>query len=191
MLGDDGREARIHLRLGIGARLGEDVGGLHHHVRLVIAAAAVHRADDGELVHHRGLLGQVLAEVNARKLCGNGFERPAITGRRVGLRIPHVHVAGTAGHPEENDRFVAAHRATGCGGLRTDAEQVRQRQPAEARETGLQHRAAAEDVQPLAHARVQRGERVPVRAGMGEVSGHGAKVERPTRRGGGEFSGRP
>ena len=178
----------IHLRLGVRARLGADVGGLHHHVRLVVAAATIHRADDGELVHQRGLLGQMLAQVNARQLRGNGLERPAIAGRRVGLRVPHVHMAGTAGHPEEDDGLVAAHRAAGGGGLRPDAKEIWQRQPAEAREAGLEHRAAAGDVQPLAHARVQRGERVAVRAGVGEISGHGANVERPTRRVKGEFS---
>ena len=102
----DGREARIHLRLGVRAWLSADVGGLHHHVRLVIAAAAVHRADDGEAVHQSRLLGQVLAEVHAGELGGDGLKRSAIAGRRVRLGIPHIDMTGTTRQPEQDDRLL-------------------------------------------------------------------------------------
>ena len=67
----DRPDAGIHACFRVGPRLGLEVAGLEDRVRLVVAVAGIDRADDRELVEHRRLLGQVLAE-----------ERP---GSRVGM----------------------------------------------------------------------------------------------------------
>ena len=50
MFRHDAAEGREILRLRVRARLIGQIGRLHDHVRLVIAEAAIDRADDGELV---------------------------------------------------------------------------------------------------------------------------------------------
>ena len=66
MPGDDRGDGRIFVPFRIHPRLGFEIAGLKNLVRLMIAVPRVDRADDGQLVHHRRLLGQILAQPHAR-----------------------------------------------------------------------------------------------------------------------------
>src|SRR5438874_10777087 len=52
---------------------------------------------------HGRLLGQMLADDRAGELGRDDRKRPAILQRPIGLGVPGVDVAGTAGHPEKDD----------------------------------------------------------------------------------------
>ena len=85
-----------------------EVAGLEDLVRLVVAVAGIDRANDRELVEHRRLLGQVLAEEHAGQPGGDDAERAAVLQRPVGLGVPGVDVARPAGHPEQDDALAPA-----------------------------------------------------------------------------------
>ena len=88
---------------GLSRGSASQVGRLEDLVRLVVAVPAVHRADDRELVEHRRLLRQVLAERDAGQPGGDDAEGAAVLERAVGLGVPGVDLAGAAGHPEQDD----------------------------------------------------------------------------------------
>ena len=114
------------------------LAGLEDLVRLVVAVPGVHRADDRELVEHRRLLRQVLAEQDAGQPGGDDAERAAVLERAVGLGVPGVDLAGAAGHPEQDDGLASPDRPARLGGAGPVAEQVRQAQPGQARQAGLE-----------------------------------------------------
>ena len=99
MLCRHGANRRVQVALGVEPRLGLQVAALHHLVGLVIAVPRIDRADDRKAVEHRRLLGQVLADEDARQLRGGDAERTAVFHRPIRLGVPGVDVAGPAGHP--------------------------------------------------------------------------------------------
>jgi hypothetical protein len=50
---------------------------------------------------------QQVAKLDAGDAAGDGAELAAVIGRGVGLGVPHVDVARSAAHPEDDDRFVS------------------------------------------------------------------------------------
>jgi hypothetical protein len=175
VFGDEGADGGVVFRLGIGARLAVGIGGLHHLIRLVIAAPADHGADQGELVHHGGLLGVVLAEVHAGQSGRDGAERAADLDGGIGFGIPGIDVAGAAGHPEKDHAFVAAHGAPCPGGGGAGAEQAGKGDAGHPGETGLEQTAAAAHGEAFADAGMQIGEGVAPGA-CGTGLGHGERI---------------
>ena len=168
MLGDDRGDRRIFFGFVVDARLGVQVGGLKNLVRLVIARARVDRADDRELVHHRRLLGQIFAQKHARQLAANRGKRAADLLGHVGLNVPGVDVARSAGHPEQDHALAVRQRLSSLGRPAAKSQQIAQRQAGKACQAGLEHAAAADHGQALALARVQVPERVTWRVhGLG------------------------
>ena len=128
-------KGRVILRFRVRARLVGQIRGLHDHVRFMIAEAAIDGSNEGELVEHRGLLWQILADVRARQFCGDCLEGAANLTRPVHLWIPGVDVRGATGHPQQDHGLVAR-----CGlAFRAQFHQRRQGQAAESREARFQN----------------------------------------------------
>ena len=141
-------------------------------VRLVVAPAGVDRTDERDPVEHRHLLGKVLAEADARQLRLDGAEGAADLDRPVGLRIPGIDLARTAGHPEEDH---ALRRGTDAG-IRTSLthpQELRNGKPGHAGEPRFEHVAPVGDDEPLAVEGMEVGEGVAVaRAGRSSAVSH-------------------
>ena len=73
----------------------------------------LHRAQQADLVHLAGQPRQVLANLDARHAGGDRLELAANFGRRLGLHIPEVDMAGPAEQKDEDARIEPARRA-GC-----------------------------------------------------------------------------
>ena len=72
----------------------------------------------------------MLADLYARDRGGDWLERTANALGRIGFEIPHVNGSGTTGEPEHDDRIGFTFGAgAGFGGVRFEAEQLRQGQP--------------------------------------------------------------
>jgi hypothetical protein len=125
----------------------------------VVAVAAIHGANDGEAVEHRGQLREVFAEEDAGKFGPRDAERSAVFRRAVRLGVERVDLARAACHPEENDRFPA-----GRPPFRASLEQSRQRQATEAGQARLE-KVAPGKAEALAGPGIEEAEGVCV--GMG------------------------
>lgn len=174
------RRVQVSLRIDPGSRRPET--GLHDVVRLVVAVPTVHRADQGEVVHHGGLLGQVLADMDSRDLGRDVLEGAADLRGHPGFHIPRVDVGRPAGHPEQYHRLPTG-GTSWRRGVRTQAEQSGQGQASEPGEARLEHGSAAEDREPLADARIQEGERVPPTMVVGFLVPHSRKLRCSHRNG--------
>ena len=98
-------------RFGIEAGLRE-VAGEHVVVgRAVVGVVMAERADQRELVHLPGRARQVLADLDAGHVGGDGLELAAKLGGRVGLQVPGVDGAQAAVQEQEDQRDIA--RASG------------------------------------------------------------------------------
>ena len=170
VFGDERTDRRIEVAVGIRARLGGAVRGLHHHVRLVIALPAIDRADERELIEHRRLLRQILANVDAGQLGRDVLERPANLARHRGLHVPGVDVRWAARHPQQNHRLVPRVR------LRAQTQQPRQTQSGQAGKARFQHGATAVDRHAFADARVEERKRVRRGVRVGRFARHGVRV---------------
>ena len=145
---------------GFSARLGFEVAGLKHLVRLVVAVAGIDRADDRHPIQHRRLLRQILAELHAGQPRGDRRKRPANFRRHVRFDVPSVDVARPASHPQQNDALASRRRPPRLGGLSTRPQQIGQRQACQTRQTSLQNPAPASNRQPLAHPSVEKPKRM-------------------------------
>ena len=76
----------------------------------VVAGVVVQRADDRELVGDLGLLGEQLGDVEAGHAGADRLPDAAILGRGVRLQVVHVHVAGAAVEPDQDDGGVLFRR---------------------------------------------------------------------------------
>ena len=97
----------------------------------------VRRADDGELVHDLGHLGQMLADLDAGHVGGDRLELAADALRGFRFEVPHVDGGGAAGQPEHDDgvglrlvlaslscrRRLASSRSS-CGSVRPNSPAV-------------------------------------------------------------------
>ena len=144
MLRNDRSESRILVRLAIRPWLGREIAGLEHRVRRVSAMPSIDRANDRELVEHRGLLRQMFAKQYAGQLRLSHAERSAIDQGTIRLRIPGVEMTRAAGHPEENAALAGTHRSSRRRRFGASAQQCRQRKSGESGEARLQHTAAIE-----------------------------------------------
>jgi hypothetical protein len=142
VLGDDCADGRILFRLRILAGLSGSIGRLKDFVGLVVAEAAIDRADQREAVEHRRLLGQVLAQEDARQFAGRHAERSAILRRAVRLGVPRIDMAWPAGHPQEDDA-LARFRPALFSSDRLMAKELRDRKSRHACQTRLEHAAPA------------------------------------------------
>ena len=75
-------------------------------IAVVSAVAADDRANDRELVHHRGDAGKALADLQAGDAGGNRAELAANLLGSVGLDFPHVLMWRAAGQKDVDDGFV-------------------------------------------------------------------------------------
>jgi hypothetical protein len=116
----------IEVSFGVEPGFSRKVGGLHHHVWLMIALPAIHGANQGEPIEHRCLLRVILAEMNTRQLGRDILERAADFRRHLRFHIPRVNVRRTAGHPKQNHGFAAGQRITCGGGFGSKTEQAGQ-----------------------------------------------------------------
>ena len=176
MLGDHRADGRIHVALPIDPRLGLQVCRLQHLVRLVIALAGIDGADERELVEHRGLLRQMLADDDARQLRLRDAERTAVFERLIGLRVPGVDVARPAGHPQENDALAAGRQRVRLSRLAAGPQQVRKRQPGQPRQARFEHAAAAGDDQSFPRSRLKIAKRVLTAMAVVGVMEHGSAI---------------
>jgi hypothetical protein len=90
----------------------------------MVTVPGVHRSDNGEPIEHRCLLRHVLAKQDAGQFGGDDFDGTTVLERAIGFGVPGVYVAGTAGHPEQNDRLAALDWLPCLGGTRPVAEGV-------------------------------------------------------------------
>ncbi len=79
---------------------------------VVVLHGVPQRADEGDLVHDAGAVGQVLADAQAGDAGGDGFVFAADLGGGGGLHVEGVVVAGAAPLVEEDDRACAGLRGT-------------------------------------------------------------------------------
>ena len=137
-------------------RLGVEIGRLKNLVRLVIAESRVDRADDRELVHHRRLLGQVLAQRARPAACVRIVENgPRISRGASGLTS---QVSMWLGPPVIHSRMTLLPPGSGLPPARrlaAEPQQIGQRKARHAGQAGFEHAAAAGDAQPFVLARVQ------------------------------------
>ncbi len=101
------------------------------------------RADERDLVHDLGDLGQLLADLDAAALGGDRLVRPADALGRVRLHVEHVDVARPAALEEEDDGF-RADRRRGGGFVFLGRQQARERKAEQAESADLQGAAARE-----------------------------------------------
>jgi hypothetical protein len=158
MLRHDASKGGKMLRLRVRARLIGQIRGLHDHVRLVIAEAAIDGADERELVEHRRLLRQKFADAHAGQLGLDRLERPAVLDGTIWLRIPSVNVRGTAGHPQQDHRFVALRGLT----FRTQLHQAGQSERTESCEARFQNGTPSMHHDTITNTRVHEHERVRI-----------------------------
>ncbi len=103
--GDDRAAAGMDVLVRVGA------GGIAGEANLIAGGVAgvvvVEAADDGPLLHDPAGHRQQVAQEDAGHLARRNAELAAILDRGVWLGVPHVDVAGTAAHPQDDDRRFA------------------------------------------------------------------------------------
>ena len=91
------------------------VAGVHQVVAaIVVPFLGIKRADDVQMMHLLGDLGQVLADLHARGRGVDRLERAAVL-LAVGLQVPDVEVAGASAHPEHDAAPVGLAELLGVG----------------------------------------------------------------------------
>lgn len=172
-LGNDRGDRRILVAIAVEARRSVEVAGLKDSVRLVVAVACVDGANDREVIEKGRLLGQVLANPHAGEPSRNGRKRTAILRRPLGLWVPGIDVARSAGHPQQDHALAVLHGAATLDRVGAGPQYVRQRQPGESTQAGFEHAAAAGKHQTFASACVEGVKRmgVCVRQRAGPLAG--------------------
>ena len=99
-------ERRAQRRMIVLIPLRSDRIAAQAQVRGMLIGAAVQRANDGELVHHRRQPRHVLADFDARDVRPDRLERSANLDRRLHLQVEHVLVRWTTGQIDHDDGFV-------------------------------------------------------------------------------------
>lgn len=105
MFGDDGPDGGEVFGIGVGAEFGVEVTGLEDAVGFMVAESGIDGANEGEVVHHGGLFGEVFADGYPWDIGLDGLKRSAVIEGSIGFGVPGIDVAWTAGHPEEDDTF--------------------------------------------------------------------------------------
>jgi len=157
---NDGGDGRVHVSERIDAGFGLPVPRLHDHVGFVVAFASINGTDEGEMVEHRGLFGEMLRDGDAGEGGGNRLEGAADFLRGVGFDIPHIDMAGTAGEPKEDDAAVAEDVFTREGQLFPLLEQAGEGDSRQSGEAGLEDSAPISADKPLPDARLKEFKRV-------------------------------
>ena len=98
-LGHHGAERRVMRR----AVLVLAVAG--HHLRIGVFIDGTERADDGQLVPHAGLQGEVFADLDAGHVGGDRLELAAKLDGRFRLEVVHVHVRRAAAQVDHDGRL--------------------------------------------------------------------------------------
>ena len=136
LLRDDGADTRVNVLVRGDAAV---VTGEAYLVAGAVArVVVVQAAHDRPLVHELGGQGQHVGEADAGHAGSDGAELAAILDRCVGLRIPHVDVAGSAAHPQQQDRVQLR-----SGFLLFGSQYVAETQPGGTEKTGLHEASAA------------------------------------------------
>ncbi len=161
-LGNEGGDRRILVAVAVEPRCSVEVAGLKDPVRLVVAIACVDGANDREVIEEGRLLGQVFANPHAREPSGNGRERTAVFRGPLGLHVPGIDVARSAGHPKQDDALAVLRGIATLDRVGAGPQQVGQRQPGESTQPGFEHAAAAGKHQTFAPARVEGVKRMGV-----------------------------
>ncbi len=107
----------------------------------VAGVGVVGGAQDRQLVHHLGLVRQVLADLNAGDVGADRLELAANLRRGTGLQVVGVQMAGPAGLPDQDDGLAALGGSGSLAGAGLQAKQARQRQTAEGQAAHLQQGA--------------------------------------------------
>lgn len=145
MFSDDGPDGGIVFGIGVGAEFGVEVTGLKDAVGFMVAKAGIDGANEGEVVHHGGLFGEVFADGDPWDLGFDGLKRAAVIEGAIGFRVPGIDMAWSTGHPEEDDAFGR------LGGLLLGEGRMLMLQPSregkasESVEAGFEHIAAGGD----------------------------------------------
>ena len=137
LLRHDGAAARVDVLIRV--RAGRIAGEADLIARGMAGIIVVEAAEDRPLIHDLAAHRQQVREKDAGDVGGKRAKLAAILGRGVGLRIPHIDVAGAAAHPEDNDRRLT--RGTGRGG-RFVPEQIGETEPGGAEHACFQKGAA-------------------------------------------------
>lgn len=101
--GDDGAEAGE--LAGIVHAVDAEVFGGQHPVAAgeVVARIDMQRTDDGELVHHPGLLGEQFGDLDARHVGVDRLPQATVLDGGLGLHVVHIEVARAAIEPDQNN----------------------------------------------------------------------------------------
>ena len=109
----------------------------------VIASVMRQASNDGHLVHHLGVIGQLFADANTGHIRGNGLVRPPHLTRCVGLHVEGVELGRTTVLPDEDDGTTSARNSRRVFGSQKIGEQEpRNAQPAHGEETASTHAIA-------------------------------------------------
>jgi hypothetical protein len=109
---------------------------------IMISRRTDDRADNGELVHHRGEFGKLLTDFNAGDICPNRLKLAADFRWRIGLQIEHILVRRTTGQKDHDHRFLQTSLA-----LRSfRSEQLGQRHSAHEQAAKAQKTAAVDSI---------------------------------------------
>ena len=91
------------------------IAGMHHVVAaIVVAFLGIERADDVQVVHLPGHLGQMLRDFHTRSRGVDRPEGPAVL-LAVWFQVPDVEVAGASPHPEHDAASVGLSELCGRG----------------------------------------------------------------------------
>src|SRR5262249_15026876 len=100
----------------------------------------VQTADNRPFVHDLAAHRQQVAQADSRNLCWLHAELALVLSRSIGLRVPHVDVAGAATHPQNYDGCIPS-TVPRCCSSRCKAQQVCERNAGGAQHARFQEAA--------------------------------------------------
>ena len=159
---DERTDGRIHPAILVPTRSRGAMAGLERHVRFVVALVCIHGPHHRELVEHRGLLGQAVADEDARLGRLDHAEGTPVVERPLRLRVPGVDVAGATTHPQQDHRLAARHLSTRLRRMSTLGQQPGQAQSGQARHRHLHHATTVQVQQTFTTAWIEVGKSVIV-----------------------------
>ena len=123
----------------------KEPAGLHHLMARVVDSRGrvVHRAHQGKLVGVTGHAGEQFRNLNPVSVRRNRLVRAADFGRRVGLHVPRVDLAGRP-HQEKEDTVDILFRADGAVSLQP--HQVRHAQTEQGERAGVEKVAPSQAI---------------------------------------------
>src|SRR6516225_2294243 len=106
--------------------------------------AMIQAADNRPFIHDLAALREQVGQDNSGHLGRTNAEFTAILDRGVGFGIPHIDVAGSAAHPENDDRMRVSRTGARLSGSGLKTKQIGQAQSGGSENAGLQETATAD-----------------------------------------------